>query len=156
MVRTILAVIAGYVTLAILVMLAFSVAVAAPDFAFQPQSTSVTPAWLVYASVASVVAAAAGGAVAAWIGRGPRPAYILAGLMLVFGIVEAIRNSKKAPPNASPDQLAAMSVMDKAQVAVQPVWYSWSLPLLGAAGVLAGAAACRRCGSPPVLVQSSA
>jgi len=156
MVRTVLAVVAGYATLAVLVMLAFSVAIVAPDFAFQPGSAEVTHGWMAYVIAASFAAAVAAGAVATRVGRGPRPARILAGLVLVFGLFEAARNAQKTAPQASAAEIAAMSVMDKAQAGVQPRWYSLVLPFLGATGVLTGAVAGRRCGLRSALVQSSA
>jgi hypothetical protein len=138
MFRTLLAVPVGYLTLGVLVILAFSLAALAPDFALRPGTLDATRGWIAYTLIASALAAAAGGAVAARIGRGRWAAWILAGMVLLFGLVEAARNAQKSPPNLTAEDLAAMSVVDKAKAAVQPGWYALALPFLGAAGVLVG------------------
>ena len=48
---------------------AFSVALAAPEWAFRADSFDVRPGWLVYTLIASAVAAAVGGLVAAVVAR---------------------------------------------------------------------------------------
>jgi hypothetical protein len=57
---------------------------------------------------------------------------------LAFGLFEAVRNSQRERPNKTAAEIAAMSMMEKAQISIQPTAYSWSLPFIAAAGVLIG------------------
>src|SRR5262245_15942325 len=65
MIRFIASIVAGYLVMAVLVVLGFSVAMVAPNFAFEQDRLDVTPGWILYSLVVSLVAAAAGGLVAA-------------------------------------------------------------------------------------------
>jgi hypothetical protein len=138
MLRYVLSVIAGYAAMAVVVMAGFAVAFVAPDFAYQKDSLDVSTGWLVYTLVLSLVGAIVGGFVCGWIARDYRPVVALAALALAFGLFEAARNAGRARPTKSPQEIAAMSMMDKAQISVQPTAYAWTLPFVGAAGVLIG------------------
>ena len=138
MFRNVLAAISGYIVMALLVMAGFSVALAAPGFAFRPDSLDVTNGWLAYTLTLSFVAAMAGGFVCAAVARKPQPVLALAIVVLVLGLFEASRNQMKATPARSAEELRSMSMMDKAQISVQPTAYSFALPFVGACGVLAG------------------
>jgi anti-sigma-K factor RskA len=54
---------------------------------FQPNSWEVTGLWNVLMLVAAIVAAVAGGYVAALIARDPQGPYILMGIVVVLGVV---------------------------------------------------------------------
>ena len=136
MFRFIVAVVVGYLVMAVLVVAAFSVAVVAPDFAFRADSLDVTAGWLVWTLAASVVAAGAGGFVAAVVARRRSAATALAGLVLGAGLLSAVGNLAKEWPAG--ESAARPNVPERAARAVQPVWYSFLLPVLGAGGVLAG------------------
>lgn len=138
MFRNVLAAIAGYIVMALLVIAGFSVALAAPEFAYQADSLDVTSGWIAYTLALSFVAAVAGGFVCAAIARKPRPVAALAIVVVLLGLLEAGRNLMKSRPAMTHEQLAAMSIMDKAQISVQPTAYAFALPFVGAAGILVG------------------
>jgi hypothetical protein len=122
--------------MAVLVMAAFSVALVAPDLAFQAGTFDVTPGWLAYTLTASLAAAAVGGFVAAVVGRS-RAVRALAVLVVVVGLGSAVNNVRRERPAATEDP-SGLSVTERAMKAVQPTWYAFALPFLAAAGVLLG------------------
>lgn len=144
MLRNVLSAIAGYIVMAVIVMAGFSVALLAPDFAYQKSSLDVTAGWIAYTLVLSFLAAVVGGFVCAAIARKPQPVIALAIAVLLLGLLEAGRNQMKTKPAMTPEELAAMSMMDKAQISVQPTMYSFALPFVGAAGILVGGRLRRR------------
>jgi MFS family permease len=143
MLRSVLAVIVGYVVIVVIVMLGFAVGFVAPDLAFEPGTVDVRPGWMVYAMAVGFIAAVVGGVVAARIGRRDGPVYALAALLLMAGLVSAAINLLREPPAITAEQLAAMPAPERMQHARQPAWYALALPLLGGAGVLAGGRLCR-------------
>ena len=62
----------------------------------------------------------------------------LAVIVLLFGLFEAGRNQMRTRPTKTPEEIAAMSITDRAQISVQPPLYAFLLPFVGAAGVLLG------------------
>jgi hypothetical protein len=138
MLRSVLSVIAGYAVMAIIVVAGFSVAFIAPDFAYQAGTLDVSTGWLVYTIVLSFLAAVAGGLVCVSIARSYQPVVVFAVLVLAYGMYEGFRNSQRERPNKTAAEIAAMSMMDKGQISVQPTAYAWSLPFIATAGVLIG------------------
>jgi hypothetical protein len=135
-IRFIVAVVVGYLCMAVPVMAASAVALAAPDLVFRPRSLEVAPGWLGCMLVVSLAAAAAGGFVAAHIDRSRRGATALAVLVFVVGLAFAAGNeARERPPAEAP---ADMSLEDRAKRAVQPTWYAFLMPVIGAAGVMLG------------------
>ena len=139
MLRVIGAVILGYIVMATFVMATFSLAYLAmgADSAFQPGSYEVSTAWLAISIALGAVAALLGGMVCVRVGRGMRAPQVLAGLVLVLGMLLALP-TLKASPVAEP-RAGAVSNMEAMQRAKQPAWISLLNPLIGAAGVMAGA-----------------
>jgi hypothetical protein len=137
MVRLLIAVVVGYVVMTVLVLAAFSLALLAPGFAFQPETFDVNPAWLVWTLATGLVAATAGGFVAVAVARRRRAAWVLACLVPVLGLLSAGMNLTHEPPPSS-ESAAGLSVVERARRTVQPTWYAFTLPFLGACGVLAG------------------
>jgi hypothetical protein len=140
-----LAVIAGYLVLAIVMFIAFTglyLAIGA-DGAFQPGTYYVSTLWIGASIAVNVLAAAAGGWVCAAISRGAA-AKVLAGLVLLLGIAFAIPvlDSTKDPrPVAREADTPNLVAMTNAR---QPVWLALALPVVGAVGVLTGASKARR------------
>jgi hypothetical protein len=62
---------------------------------------------------------------------------VLAAAMVVVGFGSAVANQRKERPSAE-ESPAGMSVVERAKRAVQPTWYAFVLPFLGAAGAAAG------------------
>jgi hypothetical protein len=141
MVRFIIAVVVGYLVMVVLVVATSSVAFVVPDFAFEKDDFDVTPGWLIYALAAGLVAAVAGGFVATRIARRRRVAAVLAALVLVIGLLSAMVILGREKPTGS---AAGLNVAERASRAVQPTWYAFALPFVGAAGVLVGGRCARR------------
>jgi low temperature requirement protein LtrA len=142
MVRIILPVLAGYVVMAVLVMISFGLVFVASDFALQKDALAATPAFVLVILVADALAAMVGGYVAAIIAakRARTAVARLAGLVLVLGLVSAVAGLNQPEPTASPEQIAKMTVMERASRGKEPLWYAFSQPFLGGAGVVAGGA----------------
>lgn len=140
MLRTIAAVIAGYVVLFLFTAVSFSLFYMAtgPAFAYEPGSSVASTGWMSGAIVLSLIAAALGGWTAARIGRSFRPAIGLAALVLVLGLVSAVmlRGVTRNLPEGR--TIESLSVMEVAQYTTQPDWYNFAIPFVGVIGVLAG------------------
>jgi hypothetical protein len=142
MLRAILAVVVGYLVMAAIVIPAFTLPIFLPsDWVWEKDSLEVTKLFLIVTLAVSLVGAVGGGWVAALIARRrDHPAvFVLAGLVLVLGLFSAAGNSLRETPVKSPQQVAAMTFKERAEVATQPVWYAFTLPVLGCVGVLVGA-----------------
>src|SRR5437867_4494364 len=112
MLRSILAIVVGFLVMFVLVAVGHAVVFLALELAFNPATMEPTPGFMAYAIVLSVVAALAGGFVAAWLARGAtQPAvYVLAALIFVSGLVSAAVGALRERPVATEQQLAAMSI----------------------------------------------
>jgi hypothetical protein len=133
-------VVVGYVVMAVLVMGTFSVAylVLGADGAFRSGSYEPSGLWIGISFVLSFLAALAGGCVAATIARDRRGPLVLAGLLVVLGLLFAIP-SLTAGGGGSPDARSGDVGMFEAMTrGRQPGWVALLTPAVGAAGVLAG------------------
>lgn len=135
MLRNILAAIAGYVAMAAVLFVLFSLLwfAVGPTGAFQPGSWEVPVGWALGSLVLGFVGACAGGKVCVRIAHDARAATILIGLVIVFGVVRALMPVEMAGPR--PDDV---SLMDATAGAVHPAWFNWLNPLIGAVGVWFG------------------
>lgn len=141
MVRSILAAIAGYAVIAVVVVagITLSWAILGGEGAFRGEGPEPSTAWMALSVVFGFLAAVVGGRVALKIGRSPLAVKILVGLVIVLGIVSALTaESSYASKRKIDKPVAKMSFVDAGQHAKQPTWYNWTIPLVGAAGVLLG------------------
>lgn len=143
--RAILAVIGGYLAMAILVMVTLSLAWVAmgPELAYEEGTTRVTAAWLAVNIPLSLIAAVVGGWVASAIARRWQPVYVLAGAILVVGLGMAVAHLFVDEPSgkAATEEVGRateMSTFEAASEAVQPTWYNFVIPFVGVAGVWVG------------------
>jgi len=143
--RAIGSVVVGYIVMAVIVFAAFTVAylLMGAERAYEPGTYDVSGLWIVVSIALSFCAALIGGRTAAAIARSATPPRVLAAIVLVLGIVMAYTDSgsKATEPNV---RAGSPSFMDAAQTSRQPTWLLYFTPLIGAAGVLLGAAAARR------------
>ncbi len=141
MVRAVVAVIVGYVVMAVTVFTVFTCAYLAlgAEGAFKPGSYEVSGTWLVIAMAVGLFAAFDGGAVCRLIAQSERPACVLAALVLVLGLALAGLSaaSPRPDPGARAGNVGNIEAMGRAR---QPFWIEIVNPFLGAGGVLAGAA----------------
>jgi hypothetical protein len=148
MVRTILGVIVGYVVMALLVFLTFSVAYLAigADVAFKSGSFEPSLFWIVTSFVLGLIAAVVGGYTCAVIAKGRRAPQILAGIVLLLGILVAIP-ALRADDTRATTRSGNVSNMEAMQKARTPGWVALINPFIGAVGVLIGARLTRKSGT---------
>lgn len=138
MLRAILAVLAGYAVIVLVVAGTFSAAytMMGVDGAFEPGTYAVSTQWLVASIGLSILGAVAGGAVASAIF--PSSQNILAALVLVAGLGLAVL-TPRATGDEAPIRFDELSSIEALQNARQPTWLMYLNPVLGAVFVLVGA-----------------
>lgn len=149
--RAILAVVAGYATMFVVVFAGLTGAYLGigADRAFEPGSYEVSKVWLGVWLAVSVIAAVLGGVVCGKIARTMTPVWVLVGLVVVLGALQA--GGVALSPKPTPAELARagdvpnMEAMMKAR---SPLWVAVMNPLIGGAGVVAGAGTTRRREAP--------
>ncbi len=139
MMRSIGAVLLGYLTMFALVFGCFTAAflILGPNGAFEPGTFDISPTWIVVWFVVSLAAAIAGGFVCARISKMPKPPIVLAGIVFVLGLLSAIPVLTTTVETR--ERPAEVSNMDAMMNARQPTWIALATPVLGAFGVLVGA-----------------
>ncbi len=143
MLRAILSVIVGYVGLFIWVFATMTGAWFAlgSDFAFNEGTYESNTGWSVLSLVLGAIGAVIAGLVTASIARTATPVKVLAGIVLVLGLVEAVAyqmgdaTAEEAEQAVPVDEL---TVWQAATTAQPQAWYSYTLPFIGCAGVLLG------------------
>ncbi len=143
MLRTVLSVIAGYLSLAITaflgVMLAW--AVLGASAAFEEGSTTASVPWSLINCAFGLLAGVVGGWVASRIGKHPGnvPVKALSVLVLVLGLGLAVAQlGKEVEPLPAGKSSAELTFMEAGDVAISPDWYNFTIPFIGVAGVLVG------------------
>jgi hypothetical protein len=133
------AVLLGYVTLAILIFAGLTLAYVAvgADGAFRPGVYDVSALWVVLSFVVSFGAAVAGGWVARRIARTPTGPRVLAGVVVVLGVVVTLATMGGAAEVIGA-RTEAIGAMDAMRVARTPLWIMLLNPLVGALGILLG------------------
>ena len=134
--RNILAAIVGYFAMAAVLFALFSLlwVTVGPSRAFEPGSWEVPVGWAVGQLVLGLVGAYIGGQVCAWVAHDAKGAAFLVGLVIVFGVVNALIPPEMAA-GPRPDDVSMMQATAGAQ---QPAWFLWLNPLVGAVGVWFG------------------
>ena len=145
MARSILGVVGGYATLALLIFVSFTLLylVLGADRSFEPGSYDASTLWVLTSFPLGVAASVAAGYVCASIARGGRAPQVLAGVVLVLGLLFAIPVLRAADA-PSPARTGDVSNTEAMQWARQPKWVALVNPFIGAAGVLVGAGLQRR------------
>lgn len=150
-VRTILAVVVGYTSMFALVVMSLGLAwwVLGAKGAFAGEGPYLSIAWLAFSIGGGFVAAVVGGFMARRLG-GPGAVKGLLVLLLVLGLFSALTAEKAYERRQAAAQTAVesaeiagkpvteLSFVEAGQVAKNPPWYNWVIPLIGAAGVLIG------------------
>lgn len=138
MLRSIVAVIASYLAMAILVMGAFMGLWfgLGPDGLLQPGSFKGNMLICIAAPSIAVIGGLFGGSLCAQIGRGRNPVMALAGVVLVLGLLMAVFTLQKPyPADPRPDGMTVQEIME---VGREPTWVAIFNPIGGAVGVLIG------------------
>jgi hypothetical protein len=144
MARSILAVIAGYVVMALSIFLTLTCLylLLGADASFRPGSYHPSTLWNALSLLLGALSAVAGGYACATLARGGRAPLALAALVLLLGLLINIPLAVAADDNAArPTNVPNMEAMMKAK---QPGWMLLLNPFLGVACVLAGARLARK------------
>jgi xanthosine utilization system XapX-like protein len=138
--RAILSVIVGYVAMFAVIFFAFSglYLVLGQERSFEPGSYDPSLLWNVLSFALGIGAAVLGGIVCSSIAKTAAPPKVLAGLVLVIGLLSAIPvvMEASAPAEARTGDVGNLDAMMKAR---QPVWVAFANPFVGFVGVLIGA-----------------
>ena len=143
--RAILSVVVGYVAMFAAIFLAFSglYLLMGQDLSFRPGSYEPSLLWNVVSFALGIGAAVLGGYVCAWIARTATPPKVLAGVVLVVGLLSAVPVLMSAASPAEP-RTGEVGNLDAMMKAKQPAWVAVANPFVGLAGVLLGARLRRR------------
>ena len=136
MLRNILAAIAGYVAMAAVLFVLFSLlwVTLGPSRAFEPGSWEVSGSWVLGQVVLGLVAAYIGGRVCAKVARDAGGATSLIVMVIGLGVLNALMPGEMAA-GPRPDDV---SMMEATAGARQPTWFAWLNPVIGAVGVWFG------------------
>lgn len=137
--RTLVAVVVGYVVMALSVMTAFTALYLAlgPERAFRANSFEPSTTWILASLMLGFAAAWIGGAVCRRLARQSAAVRVLAGIVLVLGLVSLIPTLRREPSDER--RTAAISSFEAMKKARQPTWVAVLNPIIGAAGVLLAA-----------------
>lgn len=140
MLRGIAGVIVGYIIMAIVLFVVFTGAYLAmgPDTAFQAGTYQISFPWIVLSLVVGFLAALLGGFLCAWIAGGRKAPMVLAGIVLVIGLLFGVIASMAPVRPEDHTRPAEVSNLEAMQHARQPLWFNLLNPLIGAAGVFFG------------------
>jgi hypothetical protein len=141
MLRAVLAVIVGYLVMALLVFKTFTLAYLhiGADASFRPGTYDVTPLWLVVSFVLSFIAAFVGGWVCATIARRSTAPKGFAAAVFILGLIvalSAIMASDDARPKMREGNVGNIAAMQNAK---QPGWVALMNAFIAPAGILIGA-----------------
>lgn len=130
----------GYAVLIALVFGFFDLAyrILGPESAFQPGTYDATSVWITLSFVLGFLAAVAGGSVAAAVANGDRGPALLAGLVIVLGLVLALLALQGGVGLETVVPDGDVSFAEALQNARQPTWVTLVNPLVGAFGVVVG------------------
>lgn len=136
--RNILGGIVGYVVLFIIMFITCTIAYLAmgTDTAFNAGTYDVSMTWIIISSVLSLIAGIGGGYAAARIGGSGGAVKILAGIILVMGLISIVIGAVSTPPaETRMAETPSMEAMAKAQT---PTWAVVVSILLGMTGAFIG------------------
>lgn len=143
--RAIAAVVVGYVVMFGTIFLLFSglYLILGQELSFEPGSYDPSILWTVVSFVLGILAAVLGGYACARIARAATPPKVLAGVVLVIGLLSAIPVliSAATPAQARTGEVGNLDAMMRAK---QPAWVAVANPFVGLAGALLGARLRRR------------
>jgi len=141
MLRRILAVIAGYVAMFVIVVAALTAAYFAlgTDASFKEGSFEPSVAWLVVMMVVGLGAAVVGGLVCRAVGKTDGAVTALILVVLILGLAQAIATAAApAPPPEDLVRTGELSNLEAMQKARTPLWVAIANPIIGAVGVYVG------------------
>ncbi|HRP62497.1 MAG TPA: hypothetical protein PK400_04320 [Phycisphaerales bacterium] len=140
MLRIVLAIIIGYLAIAMTIFIGLTSAyvVLGPEGVFQPGVFDLTTTWVVAAVGINIGAAVVGGIVCAIIARRKSTPLIFAAIVFILGIAFAIPTiaSYDAESPARPNDITMREAMMEGR---QPTWFAFSNPFIAGIGIILGA-----------------
>ena len=134
----------GYIVMFVIVFCGLTLAwmLLGADGAFQPGGFDVSMTWISVSIVVAIIAALAGGKVARLVAKAPLGPQVLAGLVIIVGIVSMIPAMTMEPTVAT--RAGDMPMMEAIAQARTPMWMMILNPIIGAIGALIGGNALKR------------
>ena len=134
----------GYIVMFVIVFCGLTLAwmLLGADGAFQPGGFDVSMTWIAVSIVVAIIAALAGGKVARLVAKAPLGPQVLAGLVIIVGIVSMIPAMTMEPTVAT--RAGDMPMMEAIAQARTPMWMMILNPIIGAIGALIGGSALKR------------
>lgn len=140
MVRNILGVVLGYITMFAFVFITFTILyfILGAEGSFESGTYEVSPIWIVISFMLGLAAAVLGGYICVLIAKNQKAALVLAGLVLVLGIAMVIPALGDAKNDVQEMRSADVPNLEAMQKAKQPPIVLLLNPIIGAFGVFAG------------------
>lgn len=134
----------GYIVMFVIVFCGLTLAwmLLGADGAFQPGVFDVSMTWIAVSIVVAIIAALTGGKVARFVAKTPLGPQVLAGLVIILGIVATISAMTMEPAVAT--RAGDMPMMEAIAQARTPMWMMIVNPIIGAFGALIGGNALKR------------
>jgi len=140
MARSIIAVIAGYVAMFVLVFVTFTCVflLMGTEWSFKPNSFEASNRWIAMSLVANLVIGIIGGFICALIARGSKAPIALAIVVFALGMLLAIPSMMAHKAGAGEVRTGNVSQMEAMTKANEPLWVPFTFPIIGAIGVMIG------------------
>lgn len=139
MLKSILAIIASYIAIFIVLFAAFTGCYLAlgAEGSFQPDSYNVSTVWIALTVVVCLVAGLIGGFLCALISKSRKTCQIFAFIVFFLGLLACIPAMNRSPdaPNVRAGEVSNFEAMG---LAVSPMWLHLLTPVISAAGVMLG------------------
>ena len=151
MLRTVVAVVAGYFAIVLFTFVVFSCLylLLGAEGAYRPGSYEVSGLWVTLSMVVGLIAGMVGGGAAMLIGQKSNAPLALAAAVLAFGLFGAVSvMQKNRAAEAPPPREADVRIVEAMRHSRQPTWVAFCNPVLGVAGVMLGAGIVRRKAGP--------
>lgn len=135
--KNLLAVIIGYLGIALIIMVSFSIAymILGAEGSYQSNSWNVSTTWIILSIGLGFVSAWIGGKICISIARNHvAPKYLVA-LILMFGILSIMNADHESIDTV---RSISPSIMEAMNNSIQPLWLSYLNPGLGVLGVIIG------------------
>jgi len=146
MARSIIAVIAGYVAMFVLVFVTFTCVflLMGTEWSFKPNSFEASNRWIAMSLVANLVIGIICGFICALIAKGGKTPMALAIVVFALGMLLAIPSMMAHKAGAGEVRTGNVSQMEAMTKANEPLWVPFTFPIIGAIGVLSGGKLKRR------------
>lgn len=140
MLRSVLAVIVGYIVMFILQVAAFMTiyTMVGPNWSFKPGSYQASTRWTAMQFAVILITAIIAGLICAVIAKGGKAPLALAALVLVLGFLLGVSAIALRPADTHEVRTGSVSNMEAMNKARHPMWVMFLGPFIGAVGVVIG------------------